>query len=77
MTKKQWSKFAIELNRSDKKLTCLHYEQLDEIDPSVTRSFARTISAVNEIRLSDMKITADQWEEVGREIKKPHSMLKK
>lgn len=77
MTKKQWAKFAIELNRSDKRLTCLHYEQLDDIDPAITRSFARTISAVDEIRLSDVKITADQWEEIGREIKQPHSMLKK
>ena len=77
MTKKQWAKFAIELNRSDKSLTTLEYAHVDVVDPGVTRSFARTVSAVSEIRLSDIRISTDQWEEIGREIQQPHSKLKK
>ena len=77
MTKKQWARFAIEMNRSDKKLICLHYDEVDEIEKVCTRAFARTISAVDEIRLSDVQIIPKLWEEIGREIRQPHSKLKK
>ena len=36
----------------------------------------RSISAIQEVRLSDVRLTADQWEEVAKEIKQPHNKLR-
>ena len=36
-----------------------------------------TVSSVPELRLTEARLTADQWEEVGKEIRQPHSKLRK
>ena len=40
------------------------------------RYLAMTVSSVPELRLTEARLTADQWEEVGKEIRQPHSKLR-
>ena len=49
---------------------------IDEVEYDQGRYLARSISAVEEIHLTDVKLSADQWEELGKELKQPHSKLR-
>ena len=40
------------------------------------RYLARVVSAVDVIKLSEARLTTDQWEEIGKEIRQPHSKLR-
>ena len=50
---------------------------LEEVEPDHGRYLARSISAVEEIRLSEVRLSVDQWQEIGKEIKQPHSKLRR
>ena len=40
------------------------------------RYLARVVSAVEEVKLTEVRLTADQWEEIGKEIRQPHNKLR-
>ena len=50
---------------------------LEEVEPDHGRYLARSISAVEEIKLSEVRLSVDQWQEIGKEIKQPHNKLRK
>ena len=50
---------------------------LEEVEPDHGRYLARSISAVEEIRLSEVRLSVDQWQEIGKEIKQPHNKLRR
>ena len=49
---------------------------MDEVESGQGCYLARSISAVDEIHLTDVKLSADQWEELGKELKQPHNKLR-
>ena len=91
MNKKQWARFALEINRTEKRLQTLgmfektlkyskmiyiEFLTLEDVEADQGRYLARVISAVDVIKLSEARLTTDQWEEIGKEIRQPHSKLR-
>ena len=50
---------------------------LEEVEADHGRYLARSVSAVESVRLTEVRLTADQWQEVGKEIKQPHNKLRR
>ena len=49
---------------------------LEDVEADQGRYLAMTVSSVAELRLTEARLSADQWEEVGKEIRQPHSKLR-
>ena len=49
---------------------------MEDVEAEQGRYLARVVSAVEVVKLSEARLTADQWEEMGKEIRQPHSKLR-
>ena len=54
----------------------IEFLTLEDVEADQGRYLARVISAVDVIKLSEARLTTDQWEEIGKEIRQPHSKLR-
>ena len=58
------------------KVIYLEFITLEDVEAEQGRYLARVVSAVEVVKLSEARLTADQWEEIGKEIRQPHSKLR-
>ena len=49
---------------------------MEDVEAEQGRYLTRSISAVEVVKLSEARLTSDQWEEIGKEIRQPHSKLR-
>ena len=54
----------------------LEFLTLEDVVGDQGRYLARVVSAVEEVKLTEVRLTADQWEEIGKEIRQPHNKLR-
>ena len=58
------------------KVIFVEFLTLEDVEADQGRYLARVVSAVDLIKLSEARLTTDQWEEIGKEIRQPHSKLR-